>query len=120
MAPQNLVYDRSSRTYREFVIARVVVPHCGQRRRKVISPLACNLRRCTQLAPELAEILEVGHVVFLEGLVQAVQSLLTHGAWHVYLGDDGQERFDGAIHGRTYAVRSTVDLLDGRRQLFQE
>jgi hypothetical protein len=75
-----------------------VVPHRRQSWRQVVSPFGRKLRRRAQLAPALSEVLELGHVVFLEGIPQTVQSLVTHEAADIGLRDDWDQGLDGTVH----------------------
>lgn len=99
---------------------RTVLPHCRQRRQQVVGPGRCNVRRGAQFAPELPKVLDVRYVIFLKRVPQARQPLLSNRVAHLGVDDDGHEGFDGAIDSRANPAGTAVDLLNCRRQFFQE
>ncbi len=87
---------------------------------QLVGPCRGQLGRGAQFAPVVAQVLDVGRVVVLDGFEEAVEPLLACGAVHWCLADDGRQFPYCRIGGVAQRARGAGDLAQCRRELLEE
>ena len=100
--------------------ACAVCQDMSDHRKQLVGPMGCESRVGTQGAPVLAQGLDVGRVVFLDGVEKALQPLFSHAPWHRRCGDQRHHFLDDAIGRVAKRTAGAVDLVNRRRELFEQ
>lgn len=102
--PRLLYFDRSEHA----------VPAVGHdvfhQRQQFVGPARRDPYGDAQIAPMIAERLDVGRIVVLESVEQAFEPLRAHRFRHRCRRDDRHQRIDGVVRRATQSTGRTVDL----------
>jgi len=67
----------------------------------------------------LSQGLDVGRVVFLNGVEEALQPFFAHASWHRRCDDQRHHLLDDTCSRVAQRTAGAVDLVDCRRELFE-